>query len=378
MNSQPTVSKSLKKALARPIHPAYDIDKSYEWNYRKGPFFSGPYPPKREAVSPVRFLDFEIGSRLGIAAGPLLNSNWIRVYAKLGFDILTYKTVRTASRPSNPNPNCVFIDTGGPITPLRMEERMTAGGFVPAGLRDITITNSFGVPSRNPSVWQPDVEKARGSLGRYQVLVVSVMGSSEVYPDPPSFIRDFAASARMAKEAGAQIVELDLSCPNSNASEGMVFLDAGLSGAISKEVKAEIGETPLFIKVGFFPDRAPFEAVVRANAPYVDGIVGINTVRMTVLDTEGRPAISGRPQSGVCGAAIQPCARQFTQWLVESKAKNRYDFATVGVGGIMTPSDIDTFLGAGVDAVETATAAMWDPYLAYRYQLNRSNVAGAG
>ena len=369
----PPISRSLEKALSRPLNAAYDVSKSYEWNFRNGPVFKGPYPPKREKVRPVRLLDFEINSPLGIAAGPLLNSNWIRVYAKLGFDILTYKTVRTRKRPSNPKPNCLFVDTEGPITPVRLGDRMTAGGKTPTGLSDITITNSFGVPSRNPGIWQADVEKAKRHLDRYQVLVVSVMGSSEVYPDVPSFVKDFADSARMAKEAGAQIVELDLSCPNSNAAEGMVFLDAGLSGAISKAVKSEIGETPLFIKMGFFPDRVPFETVIRANAPYVDGIVGINTVRMTVLDAEGRPAISGRPQSGVCGAGIQPCARQFVRWLVETKAKNRYDFAAVGVGGIMTPGDVDAFLQTGVDAVEVATAAMWDPYLAYRYQLSHAN-----
>jgi dihydroorotate dehydrogenase (NAD+) catalytic subunit len=368
-----SISRSLEKALSQPLHPAYDVSRSYEWNYRNGPVFKGPYPPKRKGVRPVRLLDFEIASPLGVAAGPLLNSNWIRVYAKLGFDILTYKTVRTRKRPSNPKPNCLYVDTGGPVTPGRLAETMTAGPVSPESLRDITITNSFGVPSRNPGVWQADVEKARRHLDRNQLFVVSVMGSSEIFPDLPSFVRDFAASARMAKEAGAQVVELDLSCPNSNAAEGMVFLDAGLSGRISKEVKSEIGETPLFIKMGFFPDRAAFESVVRANAPHVDGIVGINTVRMTVLDREGRPAIAGRPQSGVCGAGIRPCALQFVRWLAETKAKNRYDFAAVGVGGIMTPDDADEFLAAGVEAVEVATAAMWDPYLAFRYQLSHVN-----
>jgi dihydroorotate dehydrogenase (NAD+) catalytic subunit len=366
----PSISRSLEKALSQPLHPAYDVSKSYEWNYRNGPVFKGPYPPKREKVRPIRLLDFEIASPLGIAAGPLLNSEWIRVYAKLGFDILTYKTVRTRRRPSNPKPNCVFVDTGGPVTPSRLGERMTAGGITPEALREITITNSFGVPSRNPGVWQEDVARARRHLNRDQLFVVSVMGSSEAYPDLPSFVRDFAVSAKMAKEAGAQVVELDLSCPNSNAAEGMVFMDPDLSGRISKEVKSEIGETPLFIKVGFFPDRAPFEAVMRANAPHVDGIVGINTVRMTVLDREGRPAIAGRPQSGVCGAGIQPCALQFVRWLVDTKAKNRYDFAAIGVGGIMTPDDVDEFLSAGVEAVEVATAAMWDPYLALRYRIS--------
>jgi dihydroorotate dehydrogenase len=359
----------LEQALARPLHPTYDVSRSYEWNYRKGPLFRGPYPPARPVSAPVRLLDFALNSALGIAAGPLLNSNWIRVYAKLGFDLLSYKTVRTLRRASNAAPNCVFIETRGPLTDARLGETLFVRAEPPQQIDQVTITNSFGVPSRSPRVWQEDVARAKRYLSRGQVLVVSAMGTSEAYPDAASFINDFAVSARLAKDAGADIVELDLSCPNSNAAEGMVYLDAALSGAISKAAKAEIGATPLFIKVGNFTRRDQLAAVLRANAPHVEGVAGINTVRMTVMAGD-RPAIPGRAQSGVCGAAIQPAGLQFAQWAVDEKRRNAYDFALIGVGGIMTPADIDRFLALGVDAVEVATAAMWDPYLAYRYHLH--------
>jgi dihydroorotate dehydrogenase len=227
------------------------------------------------------------------------------------------------------------------------------------------------VPSRNPAVWQEDVERAKGYLDKGQILVVSTMGSSEYYPDAPSFIQDFARSAALAREAGADIVELDLSCPNSNAAEGTVYLDPELSSAISKSAQAELGGVPLFIKLGNFWDRNRFESVIKANAHHVDGVVGINTVKMTVLDEDGKPAIPGRPQSGVCGAGIKESGLQFVRWLSETRKKNRYDYAMIGVGGIMKPGDIDEFLDTGADAVEVATSAMWDPYLAYRYYLTR-------
>ncbi len=363
------MNKSLQNALAEELHPTYDVTKSYEWNYRNGPIFKSPYPPPRKVRKPVRLLGFELNSPLGIAAGPLLNSNWIRVYAKLGFDLLSYKTVRTRSRASNPKPNCVFVDTRGPLTDDRLNETLQSRINPPSHLRDISITNSFGVPSRNPSIWQEDVQRAKRYLGKGQVLIVSTLGSAEYYPDAPSFIKDFAQSAAKAREAGADIVELDLSCPNSNAAEGMIYLDPDFSGAISKAAKAELGGVPLFIKLGNFWKRDQFEAVIKANAPHVEGIVGINTVKMTVLDENKKPAIPGRPQSGVCGAGIKPSGLQFVRWLCETRKKNRYDFVMIGVGGIMTPDDVHEFLGCGIDAVEVATAAMWDPYLAYRYYL---------
>jgi dihydroorotate dehydrogenase (NAD+) catalytic subunit len=361
--------KALEQAMAKGLNPTYDIKKSYEWNYRNGPLFKGPYPPRRKIRRPVKLLDFELNSPLGIAAGPLLNSNWIRVYSKLGFDILSYKTVRTQKRPSNPKPNCVFVDTRGPLTEDRMAETLRATSQPPMSIRAISITNSFGVPSRNPVIWQEDVQRAKRYLDKGQVLVVSTMGSSEYHPDAPSLIRDFAHSAALAREAGADIVELDLSCPNSSAVEGMVYLDPVLSGAISRAAKSELLNVPLFIKLGNFWKRDQFEAVIKGNAEHVNGVVGINTVKMTVLNADGKPAIPGRPQSGVCGTGIKPSALQFAHWLYEAREKNRYDFVIIGVGGIMTPEDIHEFLTTGLDAVEVATAAMWDPYLAYRSYL---------
>ena len=365
-------TKTINKALAQPLHPTYDVTRSYEWNYRFGPLFKGPYPPPRQIGQPIRLLDFELNSRLGIAAGPLLNSKWIKAYAKLGFDILSYKTVRTQKRPSNLPPNCVFIDTKGPLTDSRLSETLFAMKETPTRIEEISITNSFGVPSRNPSIWQADVERAKRFIGKGQVLVVSTMGSSEYHPDVASFVEDFALGARLAKEAGADIVELDLSCPNSNAAEGVVYSDPNLSGAITKAAKAAISDTPLFIKVGNFTRRDQLAAVLRTNAAHADGIAGINTVKMTVMTADGKPALPGRSQSGVCGAAIQTSALQFVSWALEERKRNRYDFILIGVGGIMTPADMDRFLGLGVEAVEVATAAMWDPYLAYRYYLHHS------
>jgi dihydroorotate dehydrogenase (NAD+) catalytic subunit len=362
--------QSLEKALAKTIQPTYDVKKSYEWNYQNGPIFKGPYPPPRKKSPQVPFLDFQLHSQLGVAAGPLLNSQWVKVYAKLGFDILSYKTVRTRKKSCNPKPNCVFVNTRGQLTNDRLTEKLCVIDKQPEDIREISITNSFGVPSRNPEDWQEDAERAKGYLSKGQVLVVSTMGSSEYYPDTISFIQDFARSAALAREAGADIVELDLSCPNSNATEGVVYLDPYLSGAISKAAKAELGNLPLFIKLGHFTKRDQLEAVVKNNAPHVDGIVGINTVKMTVLKENGSSAIPGRPQSGVCGAGIKHNAIQFVRWIQEIKERNRYDFVTVGVGGMMTTEDIGEFLHAGIDAVEVATAAMWDPYLAYRYHLS--------
>src|SRR5258705_62835 len=51
-----------------------------------------------------------LNSSLGIAAGPLLNSKWVEAYARLGFDVLTYATVRSTFQAAYPLPNIRHVD----------------------------------------------------------------------------------------------------------------------------------------------------------------------------------------------------------------------------------------------------------------------------
>ena len=73
--------------------PTYRFDKSFEWNYVHGPHFDGPWP--EVAPTPMKsFFGLPVRSRFGIPASILPNSRWLETYARLGFDILTYKSVR--------------------------------------------------------------------------------------------------------------------------------------------------------------------------------------------------------------------------------------------------------------------------------------------
>ena len=95
--------------------PTYLIEKSYEENYENGPRFEGEFPG-RSAVPFRNFMGFKVNSCFGIPAGPLLNSKWIELYGKLGFDLLVYKTVRTAAYPSHPPPNCRILNLSDSLT----------------------------------------------------------------------------------------------------------------------------------------------------------------------------------------------------------------------------------------------------------------------
>ncbi len=346
------------------LTPAYDIDRSYEDNYKEGPFIKEKAPP-RPRIQKRKFLGFEVNSLLGIPAGPLLNSRWIKAYAALGFDLPVYKTVRTRAMPSHPNPNCMFLKVAGQIKEGDFGKPLVVADDSPLHVEEVSITNSFGMPSRDPKIWQEDIEQARGVLGEGQLLIVSVVGT----PGERDLADDYARGATLAKEAGAHIVEINLSCPNVVTKEGSVHTDSLLSSKISKSVKLAIGATPLMIKIGYIANPQCLADVLAANAPYVNGVSGINTLPFAVISQNGAPALpgEGRRIAGVCGAAIRQCAMAQATRVVDLVRKERYDFSVIGVGGVMTTQHIRDYFNLGVDAVMSATGAMWDPWLAYKY-----------
>jgi len=48
---------------------------------------------------------------------------------------------------------------------------------------------------------------------------------------------------------------------------------------------------------------------------------------------------------------------------------NSLDLVLIGVGGVLTPNDVDAMLDAGADFVHVATAFIYEPFLAYNYKM---------
>ena len=85
--------------------PTYDTTRAYDENFASGPTYSGPFPALPEPKELYSFLGFRLASPIGIPAGPLLNSAYIDLYGKLGWDVPVYKTVRSIPRACHPAPN---------------------------------------------------------------------------------------------------------------------------------------------------------------------------------------------------------------------------------------------------------------------------------
>lgn len=349
-------------------YEVYDVQKSYEENFEAGPNFSEPMPKNIPVLpSKTKIFDFELNSPLGIPAGPLLNSKFIKFYAEMGFDIPVYKTVRSVERGCHAAPNCVFVNQTTQFTPTEgMSDIQTTAK--PEFLEDLVITNSFGVPSKPVLDWQADIELAHSYLSTGQIMPVSINGTAGA--EGRTLAEDFAYTAAMAKEAGAKIIIANYSCPNiASGKEGSVYCDPQASTEISAKIRAAIGNTPFLIKLGNMPAEL-LATVVANNRPYVDGFAGINTIPKFVRNPDGTQALPGenRLKSGLCGAAIRDVSQLFVENLNTIRTETNDDFVIFGTGGMMTPDHLNERLSAGSDVIMAATSAMWNPYLAIEWK----------
>jgi len=351
--------------------PIYHIDKTYMENSENGPFFEGPFP-KRLWPHQNRWLDFlgyRIASPLGVAAGPLLNSKWIGVAARLGFDILCYKTIRSNSYAGHPLPNVIYIDADKQLDPSRLPNQLRQATSSPQCLETLAITNSFGMPSRSPEYLENDIPLANSQVQTGQIVIVSIVGSPGKSNDKNDFVEDFAATACFAKECGAKVIEANFSCPNVATGEGSIYLHPETVYEIALRIKKAIGTVPLILKVGLFSNPAAMRQMfISAAKAGVQAISGINTISMNVVDSNQNPALGpGRCSSGICGAPIRQAALDFVQQARHINDKEKLGLMIIGGGGITLPQHFDLFFQAGADIAMCATGLMWDPYLAMRY-----------
>lgn len=350
------------------MQPAfYDPALSYEENYKNGPpiLRSPEKPPARKALSTQRHMGFDVRLPFGIPPGPLLNSTYMKAAFEWGFDVSTYKTVRAAAFPCHPFPNVLPVIIDGDELHPETTPRLTASDHYSSDPTTFSITNSFGVPSRTPQEWQEDVVKALSYASDGQLMILSFMGTVRPNQTQTEFINDFADAASLSKETGTKVLEANLSCPNIG-NEGLVCFNLDATEAVCKEIRQRIGDTPLILKVGYYQNEDELARLANIASRYAQGVAAINTLQVEVVNEQGKQALPGenRMKSGICGAGIQWAGLDMTKKLFDIRKKHKYNFEIIGIGGVMSADDYFLYREAGADSVQSATGAMWNPYLA--------------
>ncbi len=341
---------------------AYRFDRSYAWNYAHAPAL--PRVRKLPPGPGAHLLGYTLNSLLGISAGPLLNSKWVEAYARLGFDVLTYATVRSSFRPAYSLPNVRHVENRDQTAIATKRPHLNGS---------TTIAVSTGTPSMEPDVWRKDVRRAKDKIGAGQILVVSVIGTPEPGMDAEGLIADYARCAAWAAEAGADVIEIQLVAPNPFSDQPqMIYEHVPLSAQILYRIRTTV-TVPVVVKLGAFRTPRALHETATKLAPWASGFVLVHGIHRRVVDEDGNAAFegTGRDVADVVGAdTFLLCSRQVAELLAWRKA-GAWDRAILAVGGITTVERADALLREGADAVLVATAALFDPLFATRFRQAR-------
>ncbi|MEY4747180.1 MAG: hypothetical protein RLZZ416_229 [Candidatus Parcubacteria bacterium] len=349
--------------------PFFDPQKTYYENWEQGPFngfTDGVVLPQEEPR--FDFLGYKISYPLGIPAGPLLNSKYVRAAMEKGFDIPVYKTVRTREKKCNEWPNVLPVKVEGKLT----LEKAKAGLTIKSEYSEpLAITNSFGNPSYPVEIWQNDIiDLVRWAKSRKGQLVLGMIEGTRWSREDTEedVVNDWILAGRLMRETGVHGIEVNFSCPNEgDLVKRLLCYDIEKSRTIAEAVKREIGDMPLIAKVSYFENEEELRSFVRRVGSIVNGISAINTISAAVRKEDGTQALPGgewRLKSGICGAPVKWAGLEMVKRLKKLREEFGLRFDIVGCGGVTTPSDFKEYRDAGADVVMSATGAMWNPYLA--------------
>ncbi|MGI5830412.1 MAG: NAD-dependent dihydropyrimidine dehydrogenase subunit PreA [Bradymonadia bacterium] len=185
-----------------------------------------------------------------------------------------------------------------------------------------------------------------------KVLGVSIMGSND---------EEWALLARAMTEAGADILELNFSCPQMTSHA--MGSDVGQSPElVERYTRIVVENTTLPVLAKMTPNighmEEPALAAIRAGA---SGISAINTVKSICnIDLEhftAKPVVNAKSSiSGYSGAAVKPIALRFIAQLKQDK--DLKDVPISGIGGIETWQDAVEFLLLGSTNLQVTTSVM--------------------
>jgi dihydroorotate dehydrogenase (NAD+) catalytic subunit len=200
------------------------------------------------------------------------------------------------------------------------------------------LINAMGLPNPGIDEFVPEIREAKAVLP--VPLIVSVYGFSAA---------EYATVAKKAVVAGADGVELNVSCPHVKETGSEIGQNPKVLAEVVRKVKSAV-DKPIIVKlspnVTSMTDIAEASAEVGANALTI-----MNTVKAMAIDVETATPILGNRAGGLSGQAVKPIAVRHVYDVYE-----RVKVPIIGCGGIAGWRDAVEFLLAGASAVQIGTA----------------------
>ncbi len=206
------------------------------------------------------------------------------------------------------------------------------------------LINAIGLPNPGIDEYTQEIRYAKTLL--HVPLIVSVYGYTA---------EEYAATAQKAAEAGADAIELNVSCPHVKDTGTEIGQNPRTLTEVIKAVKASV-QKPVIVKLS--PNVTDIteiaETAVKAGA---NALTAINTVKAMAIDPETTLPILSNTKGGLSGPAIKPIALRCVYDIHE-----RVNVPIMGCGGITNWQDAVEFFLAGATAIQIGTAiALQDP-----------------
>lgn len=207
------------------------------------------------------------------------------------------------------------------------------------------LMNSIGL--ENPGI-QAFIDKELDFLLSKDLITLVNIGGNN--------IEDYLEAVRLISETEAQMIELNISCPNVK-SGGMAF---GIKTCVAKDVVKkvrDITDKPLIVKLS--PNANDIVEMAKACEEVgADALSLVNTFNAMAIDIDRRKTVFNNKTAGLSGPAIKPIALRMTYEV--AKAVN---IPVIGMGGIRNYTDVVEFIMAGASAVQVGTMNFTEPMI---------------
>jgi dihydroorotate dehydrogenase (NAD+) catalytic subunit len=205
------------------------------------------------------------------------------------------------------------------------------------------LINAMGLPNPGIGYYAEEITYAKTVL---QVpLIVSVFGYAA---------EEYAKVAKKAIEAGADAVELNVSCPHVRFTGSEIGQSPKLLAEVISQVKAEVKKTVIVKLSPNVTDVVELAKVaVKAGA---DALTAVNTLRALAIDVETQMPVLSNIRGGLSGPAIKPVALRCVYDIFEALPET----PIIGCGGVTDWRDAVEFFLAGASAVQVGTAVATD------------------
>ncbi len=263
----------------------------------------------------TKFCGIEFKNPTVLASGILgVTADSLKYVIKNGAGGVTSKSVNYKGKKGHPNPTVITYE----------------GGMI----------NAVGLS--NPGIEHKikDIEEYKSKTD--EPLILSIFAGT---------VDEFDMLSKKANESKADMIEVNISCPNTEDEFGKPFACCvGVPEIVTKKVKANT-DKPVIVKLSpNVPDIATIcKKVETAGA---DGITLINTVGPgMVINIETAKPILANKVGGISGPAIKPIAVKCVY-----DAYKAVSIPIIGMGGITTGRDAIEIMMAGASLVGMGTS----------------------